>query len=1099
MNSFLCMQQSLEQALVTSIFTTALHIQNSIILRISNISNCLTSSDFMNLFTKALGRILISRTQLPEAGVAVDVLVTYLLRLFNEEPLLLNSCLAVLPPMDYESAVLDLTKPFTFRLLNRPIAVQEDDRATAVAARFNEAESMLKSLSSSHPETMAKQSKQSDSLVISSNSACPPYHYPAHCSNEAIVLHFLIRLPPYTFRHLRFQDNNFDVPDRLFHSVATTWRLATTSASCVKELVPEFYFQPEMFINRSGLKLGCRQPGDSVDCVELPPWCKNDPRLFTLICRAALESDYVSVNLSHWIDLLFGFKQIGKNAKDALNLYHPYTYFGAIDVDTIADPLLAQAVEAMISNYGQTPKQLFHKYPHPCRQLSIYGRGVLNLLPNFETSATQEKDDNCSTLQSCNSSNAGKLIRTTSPSRLDNTPLETVIGLKWGTWAGSPQIEYCGIIWKKQLVSIKSSTPSSASTTTGDLVSHSDIEIPLMSYLTGSAWCEFTQQKSATSHCANQLDKITSLTSDELYHSWDGWVDFNMDYYTNNYLPTSSSMSPSSSVSTDRTTTPYVNAEISWHWKILLCESNARVWISLLADFNDNQYQQSLVPYMIKLKPSSVDNKMLTIFMKRLDSMSVNNTSASDNDDHKDTGNHESYECINLQLPCPCIQLNATKTFITSLAISPSSSLGIQLFVGTCLGSIYVRQLPTNLMDISLYNGWLPQDYQDISVWDETKLHRHRPIKNIKTGTKCSKSNIRQEDENTTDNEFNLKEAGLWEITGWKQLTGHAGNEITVLVINRNNSLIASGDDQGHVCLWDRYRLSLIKAIDTSVSIDSGTVSTEYSNASGQVSKQSSCNPVLEKPVKTNNENVEVNGSGNTTSRSSTSHHSSTRSSSCSSTAESMNINIDQMLNSFKRVDGICFSLTSGELVVAKWNQYNYHVCWLGVYACSGVRIATRILDFMAEINDPLVDFPYSQISDIHPPVPMAFSSVSEGRGVNCLLLGGPGGRLVWLNSWTLDTVRTYLLPDNNQNSRITSLCFGPLANTNSTNSNNYQLSSKDLGEILCQGLYVVNQTGCVYHFGPNSALHETSENADSDSLNSYELYKPYIAFWLDD
>ncbi|VEL30900.1 unnamed protein product [Protopolystoma xenopodis] len=36
----------------------------------------------------------------------------------------------------------------------------------------------------------------------------------------------------------------------------------------------------------------------------------------------------------------------------------------------------------------------------------------------------------------------------------------------------------------------------------------------------------------------------------------------------------------------------------------------------------------------------------------------------------------------------------------------------------------------------------------------------------------------------------------------------------------------------------------------------------------------------------------------------------------------------------------------------------------------------------------------------------MAYSSLPEGRGVNCLLLGGPQGRLVWLNSWTLDTIQ---------------------------------------------------------------------------------------------
>ncbi|VDP83345.1 unnamed protein product [Schistosoma mattheei] len=96
---FLCMHQSLEQAIITSMFTTAQHIQNGNLLKIPNISNYITTNDFMNLYNKALGRILVSRIQLPEIDVTVDFLVTYLLKLFNEDSYLLNSCLAALPPM----------------------------------------------------------------------------------------------------------------------------------------------------------------------------------------------------------------------------------------------------------------------------------------------------------------------------------------------------------------------------------------------------------------------------------------------------------------------------------------------------------------------------------------------------------------------------------------------------------------------------------------------------------------------------------------------------------------------------------------------------------------------------------------------------------------------------------------------------------------------------------------------------------------------------------------------------------------------------------------------------------------------------------------
>ena len=39
--------------------------------------------------------------------------------------------------------------------------------------------------------------------------------------------------------------------------------------------------------------------------------------------RTALESDYVSQHLHEWIDLIFGCKQKGPAAVEAVNLFHP--------------------------------------------------------------------------------------------------------------------------------------------------------------------------------------------------------------------------------------------------------------------------------------------------------------------------------------------------------------------------------------------------------------------------------------------------------------------------------------------------------------------------------------------------------------------------------------------------------------------------------------------------------------------------------------------------------------------------------------------------------------------------------------------------------
>ena len=68
--------------------------------------------------------------------------------------------------------------------------------------------------------------------------------------------------------------------------------------------------------------------------------------------RAALESDYVSQNLNHWIDLIFGYKQDGEEAIKADNSFYPLTYEKNIHWNKYHSPYEKSAMGILIiKNY----------------------------------------------------------------------------------------------------------------------------------------------------------------------------------------------------------------------------------------------------------------------------------------------------------------------------------------------------------------------------------------------------------------------------------------------------------------------------------------------------------------------------------------------------------------------------------------------------------------------------------------------------------------------------------------------------------------------------------------------------------------------------
>ena len=91
-----------------------------------------------------------------------------------------------------------------------------------------------------------------------------------HYSNSIYTSNFLLRLFPYSFSSIELQGNGFDDPNRLFFSIEETFHNIGTQKSDLRELIPEFFYLPEMFMNLNSINFHKKANGELVDDVIMP-------------------------------------------------------------------------------------------------------------------------------------------------------------------------------------------------------------------------------------------------------------------------------------------------------------------------------------------------------------------------------------------------------------------------------------------------------------------------------------------------------------------------------------------------------------------------------------------------------------------------------------------------------------------------------------------------------------------------------------------------------------------------------------------------------------------------------------------------------------
>lgn len=308
--------------------------------------------------------------------------------------------------VNYESNDLDLSLASNYRDLSKPVGALNPTRRVFFEERYSTWE----------------------------NNEIPPFHYGTHYSTAAFTLNWLIRVEPFTTFFLQLQGGKFDHANRTFHSVLQAWKNCQRDTSDVKELIPEFYYLPDMFVNTNRYNLGSNEDGLDVSHVVLPPWAKT-PEDFVRIMRMALESEIVSIQLHHWIDLIFGYRQRGPEAIRATNVFYYLTYEGSVNLEAITDPIMREALENQIHSFGQTPSQLLTE-PHPPRS------SPMNLSPMMFTTV---QEDVCMIMKFLSNSPVTHISANTHPA----VPIPAVITItcnynfavnKWNHTAANAQV-----------------------------------------------------------------------------------------------------------------------------------------------------------------------------------------------------------------------------------------------------------------------------------------------------------------------------------------------------------------------------------------------------------------------------------------------------------------------------------------------------------------------------------------------------------------------------------------------------------------------------------------------------------------------------------
>jgi hypothetical protein len=147
------------------------------------------------------------------------------------------------------------------------------------------------------------------------------HYFNTHYSNIVYTSNYMIRLFPYSFSSIEIQGIGFDNPNRLFFSIEDSLKNMASLKSDIRELIPEFFYMPEMFMNINSINFDKLDKGDLVNDVIMPDNMSdinnvnnlenksNFEKMFIYIYEMKNQLESSEKDVVSWINLIFGTQQ----------------------------------------------------------------------------------------------------------------------------------------------------------------------------------------------------------------------------------------------------------------------------------------------------------------------------------------------------------------------------------------------------------------------------------------------------------------------------------------------------------------------------------------------------------------------------------------------------------------------------------------------------------------------------------------------------------------------------------------------------------------------------------------------------------------------